>query len=60
MTVVGTRVLQGIKAIDADQLGPFSTVHYTVLSGPHSVSTFSNKTLKKKHIYFIRYYARIL
>ncbi|XP_050523125.1 protocadherin Fat 4 [Daktulosphaira vitifoliae] len=36
VTVVGTRVLQGIKAIDADQLGPFSTVHYTVLSGPHS------------------------
>ncbi|XP_001942850.2 protocadherin Fat 4 [Acyrthosiphon pisum] len=36
VTVVGTRVLQGIKAVDADQLGPFSTVHYTVLPGPHS------------------------
>lgn len=38
VTVVGTRVLQGIKAVDADQLGPFSTVQYSVLPGPHSVS----------------------
>lgn len=38
MTVVGTRVLQGVRAIDADQPGPFSTVQYTVLPGPHSVS----------------------
>ncbi|XP_049947286.1 fat-like cadherin-related tumor suppressor homolog [Schistocerca serialis cubense] len=36
VTVVGTRVLQGVKAIDADQQGPFSTVHYSVLPGPHS------------------------
>ncbi|GLG93434.1 Protocadherin-like wing polarity protein stan [Gryllus bimaculatus] len=36
VTVVGTRVLQGVKAVDADQQGPFSTVHYSVLPGPHS------------------------
>lgn len=37
VTVVGTRVLQGIKAVDADQQGPFSTVQYSVLPGPNSV-----------------------
>lgn len=26
VTVVGTRVLQGVRAVDADQQGPFSTV----------------------------------
>lgn len=36
VTVVGTRVLQGIKAIDADQQGPFSTVQYSVSPGPYS------------------------
>lgn len=36
MTVVGTRVLQGIRAIDKDQQGPFSTVQYSVLPGPYS------------------------
>lgn len=38
VTVVGTRVLQGVRAQDADQHGPFSTVHYSVIPGPHSVS----------------------
>ncbi|KAF7277034.1 hypothetical protein GWI33_009513, partial [Rhynchophorus ferrugineus] len=36
VTVVGTRVLQGVHAIDNDQQGPFSSVKYSVLSGPHS------------------------
>ncbi|CAK9819011.1 Protocadherin-like wing polarity protein stan [Anthophora quadrimaculata] len=36
VTVVGTRVLQGVRAADADQPGPFSTVQYAVLPGPHS------------------------
>lgn len=36
VTVVGTRVLQGVHAIDADQQGPFSSVRYSVLTGPHS------------------------
>ncbi|XP_076238326.1 protocadherin Fat 4-like Cad96Ca [Calliopsis andreniformis] len=36
VTVVGTRVLQGVRAVDVDQPGPFSTVQYAVLPGPHS------------------------
>lgn len=32
--MVGTRVLQGIRAVDKDQQGPFSTVQYSVLPGP--------------------------
>ncbi|CAL7939565.1 unnamed protein product [Xylocopa violacea] len=36
VTVVGTRVLQGVRAVDADQPGPYSTVQYAVLPGPHS------------------------
>lgn len=36
VTVVGTRVLQGVHAIDNDQQGPFSSVRYSVLSGPHA------------------------
>lgn len=36
VTVVGTRVLQGVHAIDADQQGPFSNVRYSVLPGPNS------------------------
>ncbi|XP_017878251.1 protocadherin Fat 4 [Ceratina calcarata] len=36
VTVVGTRVLQGVRAADADQPGPYSTVQYAVLPGPHS------------------------
>ncbi|XP_034941615.1 protocadherin-8 isoform X2 [Chelonus insularis] len=36
VTVVGTRVLQGVRAVDLDQPGPYSTVQYAVLSGPHS------------------------
>jgi hypothetical protein len=35
-TVMGTRILQGARAIDADQPGPFSTVEYSVLPGPFS------------------------
>lgn len=40
VTVVGTRVLQGVRAEDDDQQGPFSTVRYSVLPGPHSVRPF--------------------
>ncbi|XP_073972027.1 protocadherin Fat 4-like Cad96Ca [Rhodnius prolixus] len=36
VTVVGTRVLQGVRARDKDQQGPFSTVQYTVLPAPNS------------------------
>ncbi|XP_033220193.1 protocadherin Fat 4 isoform X2 [Belonocnema kinseyi] len=36
VTVVGTRVLQGVRAVDADQPGPYSQVQYAVLPGPHS------------------------
>lgn len=32
----GTRILQGARAEDADQPGPFSTVEYQVLPGPFS------------------------
>lgn len=39
VTVVGTRVLQGVRAVDADQPGPYSTVQYAVLPGPHSVNS---------------------
>ena len=35
---MGTRVLQGVRAVDADQQGPYSTVQYSILPGPHSVS----------------------
>lgn len=36
VTVVGTRVLQGVHALDNDQQGPFASVKYFVLPGPHS------------------------
>lgn len=36
VTVPGTRVLQGARAVDQDQQGPFSTVEYHVLQGPYS------------------------
>ncbi|XP_011503824.1 PREDICTED: protocadherin-16 [Ceratosolen solmsi marchali] len=36
VTVVGTRVLQGVKAIDSDQPGSYSTVQYSILPGPHA------------------------
>lgn len=36
VTVVGTRVLQGVRAVDADQPGPYSTVEYSVLPGKHA------------------------
>lgn len=36
MTVKGTRILQGARAVDADQPGPYSTVEYQVLPGPFS------------------------
>lgn len=31
-------MIQGIKAVDKDQTGPFSTVAYEVYPGPYSVS----------------------
>jgi hypothetical protein len=34
----GARLLQP-RATDRDQPGPHATLHYTVLPGPHSVST---------------------
>lgn len=36
VTIVGTRVLQGVHAIDNDQQGPFSSIKYSVLPGPYS------------------------
>ncbi|XP_028129722.2 protocadherin beta-12-like [Diabrotica virgifera virgifera] len=36
VTVVGTRVLQGVHAIDNDQQGLFSSVKYSVLPGQNS------------------------
>ncbi|XP_054162337.1 protocadherin Fat 4-like, partial [Oppia nitens] len=36
VTAVGSVVMQNIRAIDNDQLGPFSTVEYYVESGPFS------------------------
>ncbi|XP_050463262.1 protocadherin Fat 4 [Cataglyphis hispanica] len=36
VTVLGTRVLQGVRAVDADQPGPYSTVQYAVLPGTYS------------------------
>ncbi|XP_055906826.1 protocadherin alpha-8 isoform X1 [Eupeodes corollae] len=36
VTVPGTRILQGARAADIDQQGPFSTVEYQVLPGPFS------------------------
>ncbi|GAB0090678.1 protocadherin Fat 1 [Sergentomyia squamirostris] len=36
VTVPGTRILQGARAIDLDQQGPFSTVEYSILPGLHS------------------------
>lgn len=39
VTAPGTRALQAARARDRDQQGPFSTVEYQVLPGPHAVST---------------------
>ncbi|XP_066940090.1 protocadherin-16 [Macrobrachium rosenbergii] len=36
VTVVGTVILGDIQAVDDDQPGPFSTVQYSILPGPHS------------------------
>ena len=36
--MVGSVVLQGIQALDADQPGPYSTVQYSILPGPYSVT----------------------
>lgn len=36
VTVKGTRILQGARAVDADQPGPYSTVEYQALPGPFS------------------------
>ena len=35
--MIGSVVLQGIQALDADQPGPYSTVQYSILPGPYSV-----------------------
>ncbi|XP_037028708.1 protocadherin beta-12 isoform X2 [Bradysia coprophila] len=36
VTVPGTRILQGARAVDKDQQGAFATVEYQVLKGPFS------------------------
>lgn len=36
VTVVGTRVLQGVHAVDNDQQGPFSNIRYSLIPGLHS------------------------
>lgn len=36
VTVPGTRILQGARAEDADQHGPYSTIEYHILPGPYS------------------------
>ncbi|CAL4068557.1 unnamed protein product, partial [Meganyctiphanes norvegica] len=36
MTVVGTVIMGDILALDQDQPGPFSTIHYSIMSGPYS------------------------
>ncbi|XP_039445522.1 cadherin-89D [Culex pipiens pallens] len=36
VTIVGTRILQGVRAVDLDQPGPYSTIEYQVLPGQHS------------------------
>lgn len=36
VTVPGTRILQGVRAVDIDQQGPFSTVEYRIVDGPYS------------------------
>lgn len=38
LTAVGSRIVQGIRAVDRDQLGPHATIHYSVVPGPNSVS----------------------
>ena len=38
--MVGSVVLSSILAVDADQPGPYSTVQYSILPGPHSVKKF--------------------
>ena len=35
--MIGSVVLSNILAVDADQPGPYSTVQYSILPGPHSV-----------------------
>lgn len=58
--MVGTRVLQGVRAVDADQPGPFSTVQYAVLPGPHSVPFFVLLILWVKEIFhFFSFFFRI-
>ena len=34
LTIVGSRIFRNIKAIDADQPGPFSTVEYSIGESP--------------------------
>ncbi|XP_055639240.1 protocadherin Fat 2 [Toxorhynchites rutilus septentrionalis] len=36
VTIIGTRILQGVRAKDSDQPGPYSTIEYQVLPGPHA------------------------
>jgi hypothetical protein len=45
LTIVGSRIFRNIKAIDADQPGPFSTVEYSI--GESQVGN-STKNLTKR------------
>lgn len=54
--MVGTRVLQGVRAVDADQPGPFSTVQYAVLPGPHSVPFRSLDPLSETDLPFFSFF----
>ncbi|KAE8742866.1 hypothetical protein FOCC_FOCC011547, partial [Frankliniella occidentalis] len=54
VTVVGTRVLQGVRAVDADQPGPYSTVQYSVLPGPNApVFINSKKEILEDYFMFV-------
>uniref|UniRef100_A0A182P920 Cadherin domain-containing protein n=1 Tax=Anopheles epiroticus TaxID=199890 RepID=A0A182P920_9DIPT len=55
VTVIGTRILQGIRAHDLDQPGPYSTVEYQTLPGPYSdfvafVTPLEGTLVLKKYI----------
>uniref|UniRef100_A0A182K8U0 Cadherin domain-containing protein n=1 Tax=Anopheles christyi TaxID=43041 RepID=A0A182K8U0_9DIPT len=55
VTVIGTRILQGIRAHDMDQPGPYSTVEYQTLPGPYSdfvafVTPLEGTLVLKKYI----------
>ena len=40
LTIVGSRIFRNIKAIDADQPGPFSTVEYSIGESPVDTTAY--------------------